>query len=72
MTDDHIDKVVRLLDLIHEVVIHDGSYPNPNLPFKVDSVGHVTFDSKMMALLNRPENADLIDWAHKHVESIFL
>jgi hypothetical protein len=72
MTDDHMDKAVRLLDLIHEVVSHDGSYPNPNLPFKVDGVGHVTFDSKMMALLNRPENADLIDWAHKHVESLFL
>jgi hypothetical protein len=72
MTDDHMDRVVRLLDLINEVVTHDGSYPNPNLPFSVDSMGHVTFDSKMMALLNRPENADLIDWAHKHVESLFL
>jgi len=72
MTDDHMDKAVRLLDLIHEVVSHDGSYPNPNLPFRVDDVGRVTFDSKMMALLNRPENEDLIDWAHKHVESLFL
>jgi len=72
MTDDHMDKAVRLLDLIHEVVSHDGSYSNPNLPFTVDDRGHVTFDSQMMALLNRPENADLIDWAHKHVESLFL
>jgi len=72
MTDDHMDKAVRLLDLIHEVVSHDGSYPNSNLPFTVDDRGHVTFDSQMMALLNRPENADLIDWAYKHVESLFL
>ena len=72
MTDDTLDKAVRLLDLIYEVVNHDGSYPNPNLPFRVDGMGHVTFDRKMMVLLNRPENADLIDWAYKHVESLFL
>ena len=71
MTEDHQDKAVRLLDIIDGVVSQDDSYPEPNLPFSVNEDGSVVFDAKVSAELAKPENADLVDWAHKNVLSLF-
>jgi hypothetical protein len=71
MTEDHQDKAERLLNIIDEVVIQDDSYPEPNLPFTVNEDGNVVFDAKISAELSKPENADLVDWAHKNVLSLF-
>ena len=71
MTEDHQEKAIRLLDIIDGVVSQDDSYPEPNLPFSVNGDGSVVFDAKVSAELAKPENADLIDWAHKNVLSLF-
>ncbi len=71
MTEEHEDRVTRLLDIIDAVVIRDDSYPEPNLPFKVNEDGSVHFDEKVLAELTKPENSDLIDWAHQNVVSLF-
>jgi hypothetical protein len=71
MTEDHQDKAIRLLDIIDQVVCQDGVYPEPNLPFKVNGDGSVVFDAKVSAELSKPENADLVDWAHENVVSLF-
>ena len=71
MTEEHEDRVTRLLDIIDAVVIHDDSYPESNLPFKVNEDGSVLFDEKVLAELTKPENSDLIDWAHQNVASLF-
>lgn len=71
MTEDHQEKAVRLLDIIEGVVSQDDSYPEPNLPFTVDEDGNVVFDTKVSAELAKPENADLVDWAHQNVLSLF-
>ena len=71
MTEEHEDRVTRLLDIIDAVVIQDDSYPESNLPFKVNEDGSVLFDEKVLAELTKPENSDLIDWAHQNVVSLF-
>lgn len=71
MTEDYQDKAVRLLDIIDAVVSQDDSYPEKNLPFKVNGGGVVEFDAKVSAELAKPENADLVSWAHKNVLSLF-
>jgi hypothetical protein len=71
MTEDFQDRAVRLLDIIDAVVSQDASYPEPNLPFKVNADGSVIFDEKVSAELGKPENADLVDWAHQNVVSLF-
>ncbi len=71
MTEDHQDKAVRLLDIIDGVVSQDYSYPEPNLPFTVNEDGNVVFDAKVSTELAKPENADLVDWAHENVLSLF-
>lgn len=71
MTEDHQEKAIRLLDIIHGVVSLDNSYPEPNLPFSVNEDGSVVFDAKVSAELAKPENADLVDWAHQNVVTLF-
>jgi len=71
MTEEHEDRVTRLLDIIDAVVTQDDSYPESNLPFKVNEDGSVLFDEKVLAELTKPENSDLIDWAHQNVASLF-
>jgi len=71
VTEDHLRKVTRLLDIIDSVVSRDDSYPEPNLPFTVNGDGSVVFDEKVSAELAKPENSDLVEWAHQNVKSLF-
>jgi hypothetical protein len=71
MTEDQQDKVVRLLDIIDEVVSRDDSYSELNLPFTINEDGSVVFDAKVTAELYKPENADLVDWAHENIVNLF-
>lgn len=71
MTEEHAVKASRLLDIIDAVVADDDAYPDPHLPFWVDGDGKVTFDTKLSAELAKPENSDLVDWAHEHIVSLF-
>ena len=71
MTEDHQDRAVRLLDIIDDVVSRDDSYSALNLPFTVNEDGGVVFDAKITAELSKPENADLVEWAHENVVSLF-
>jgi hypothetical protein len=71
MTEDHQDRAVRLLDIIDDIVSRDDSYSELNLPFTVNEDGSVVFDAKVTAELYKPENADLVDWAHENVVSLF-
>lgn len=71
MTEEHEEKVTRLLDIIDDIVNNDADYPDPDLPFEVDDNGKVTFDAKLSAELAKPENQDLVDWAHEHIVSLF-
>ena len=71
MTEEHEEKVTRLLDIIDGIVSNDDSYPDPHLPFSVNREGKVTFDSKLSAELAKPENSDLVGWAQEHIASLF-
>jgi hypothetical protein len=71
MTEEHSEKVSRLLDIIDSIVKDNDAYPDPDLPFQVDENGKVTFDEKLLTELAKPENSDLVDWAHEHIASIF-
>ena len=71
MTEEHEEKVSRLLDIIDSIVRDDDAYPDPDLPFEVDGNGKVTFDAKLSTELAKPENQDLVDWAHEHIVSLF-
>jgi hypothetical protein len=71
MTEDHLRKITRLLDIIDSVVSNDDSYPEPNLPFTVNKDGSVVFDEKVSAELAKTENSDLVEWAHQNVKSLF-
>lgn len=71
MTEEHEEKATRLLDIIDAIVKNDDAYPDPDLPFAVDENGKVTFDAKLSAELAKPENQDLVDWAHEHIVSLF-
>ena len=71
MTEDHQDRAVRLLDIIDDVVSRDDSYSALNLPFTVNEDGGVVFDAKITSELSKPENADLVEWAHENVVSLF-
>lgn len=71
MMEDHQDRAVRLLDIIDDIVSRDDSYSELNLPFTVNEDGSVVFDAKVTAELSKPENADLVDWAHENVVSLF-
>ena len=71
MTEEHEEKVTRLLDIIDGIVKDDDAYPDPDLPFQVDENGEVTFDAKLSSELAKPENRDLVDWAHEHIVSLF-
>ena len=71
MTEEHEEKVSRLLDIIDSIVRDDDAYPDPDLPFEVDGNGKVTFDAKLSTELAKPENQDLVDWAHEHIVGLF-
>ena len=71
MTEEHEEKVSRLLSIIDSIVRDDDAYPDPDLPFEVDGNGKVTFDAKLSTELAKPENQDLVDWAHEHIVSLF-
>ena len=71
MTEEHEEKVSRLLDIIDSIVRDDDAYPDPDLPFEVDGNGKVTFDAKLSTELDKPENQDLVDWAHEHIVNLF-
>ena len=71
MTEEHAEKVSRLLDIIDSIVRDDDAYPDSDLPFQVDGNGKVTLDAKLLTELAKPENSDLVDWAHEHIISIF-
>ena len=71
MTEEHEEKVTRLLDIIDGIVSNDDAYPAPDLPFQVDENGKVTFDAKLSSELAKPENRDLVDWAYEHIISLF-
>ena len=47
------------------------TYPDQDLPFQVGENGKITFDAKLSAELAKPENQDLVDWAHEHIVSLF-
>ena len=71
MTEEHEEKVSRLLDIIDSIVRDDDAYPDPDLPFEVDGNGKVTFDAKLSTELAKPENQDLVDWTHEHIVNLF-
>ena len=71
MTEEYEEKVCRLLSIIDSIVRDDDAYPDPDLPFEVDGNGKVTFDAKLSTELAKPENQDLVDWAHEHIVNLF-
>ena len=71
MTEEHAEKISRLLGIIDSIVKDDDTYPDLNLPFQVDENGKITFDEKLSTELAKPENSDLVDWAHQHIVSLF-
>lgn len=71
MTEEYVEKASRLLDIIDTIIKEDDAYPDPDLPFQVDENGKVTFDEKLLSELAKPENSDLVDWAHEHIVSLF-
>ena len=71
MTEEHAEKISRLLDIIDSIVKDDDTYPDQDLPFQVGENGKITFDTKLSAELAKPENQDLVDWAHEHIVSLF-
>jgi hypothetical protein len=71
MTNDEMDKAVRLLAIIYSTVNGDGSYIDERLPFTVAEDQVVHFSEPILAQLNLPENQDLIKWAHAHVQELF-
>ena len=71
MTEEHEEKVCRLLSIIDSIVRDDDAYPDPDLPFEVDGNGMVTFDAKLSTELAKPENQELVDWAHEHIVNLF-
>jgi hypothetical protein len=71
MTDEHSEKVVRLLDIIYDLYGADSNYPYQNLPFSVSDDGAVTLGDGLIAELNKNGNNDLIEWAHENIVSLF-
>jgi hypothetical protein len=71
MTEEHEEKVTRLLDIIDSILRDDYAYPDNHLPFEVDGNGKVTFDAKLSTELAKSENQDLVDWAHEHIVGLF-
>jgi hypothetical protein len=71
MTEDQADKAIRLLNIIDALVINHDDYCDSRLPFTVLPSGTVVFDERLSALLSKPENADLVEWAHHNIASLF-
>ncbi|SMC61017.1 hypothetical protein [Polynucleobacter kasalickyi] len=71
MNEDYEVKATRLLDIIDTIVWDDAFLLEPQLPFQVDEDGKVIFFEKLAVELAKPENNDLLDWAHEHIVSLF-
>lgn len=66
MTNDEMDKAVRLLAIIYSTVNGDGSYIDERPPSTVTDGQVVHFSEPILAQLNLPENQGLITWTHVH------
>jgi len=71
MDDEYAENAVRLLDIVYGLYGTDKQYPYENLPFVLNENGVLDINSDLMAELNKDENKDLIDWAHKNIASLF-
>ncbi len=71
MTDEHEEKTVRLLNIIDQIALADGSDHHKDLPFTVDDGGVVKLSSILYKELSKPENEDLLGWAHENLVNLF-
>ena len=65
------ENTIRLLDIMHDLYAADKRYPSQKLPFIGGDDGSVILDADLMTELNKDENQDLVEWAHKNIVSLF-
>jgi hypothetical protein len=71
MTDDQEAKTIRLLNIIDSVALLDEGEFHLDPPFSVDVDGGVKLSDALHAELSKPENTDLLDWAHENLIDLF-
>lgn len=71
MTEDHEEKVHRLLEIIDGLILENADKTEAYLPFYEAENGEISFSPELLAILSKPENTDLIPWAQQHIRSIF-
>ena len=70
MIDEHEEKTVRLLNIIDQIALAEGSDHDLDLPFTVnDEV--VKLSSRLHGELLKPENEDLLGWARENIVNLF-
>jgi hypothetical protein len=57
--------------MIDALILNHDEYPDRWLPFEVLEDNSVVFDERLLAELEKPNNSDLLDWAHKHIVELF-
>jgi hypothetical protein len=71
MTDEQEENSIRLLNIIDSVALLNKDAAHLELPFSVDEKGSVKFSDALHLELSKPENSDLLDWAHANLIDLF-
>ena len=64
--------MIRLLDIIFNLCHEDINRRYQQFPFFVGEDGAVVLNADLQSELNKEENQDLIEWAHKNIMGMFL
>jgi hypothetical protein len=71
MTDEQEENTVRLLNIIDSVALLNKDQAHLEPPFSVNERGGVVLSDALHLELSKPENCDLLDWAHANVIELF-
>jgi len=71
MTDEQEENSIRLLNIIDSVALLSKDAAHLELPFSVDEMGGVKLSDALHLELSKPDNSDLLDWAHANLIDLF-
>ena len=71
MTDEQEENTIRLLNIIDSITLSNEDRDHLELPFSVNETGGVKLSDALHQELSKPENSDLLDWAHANLINLF-
>lgn len=71
MKNEYFNKASVVLDIIFDIVKHDGNPDNPSLPFEFREDGVAICNEQLNEKLIHNEDPELHDWAIRNLKNLF-